>query len=51
MVLILALLAVHRCRGSDILASYTYLFTLLHYELIEQLLKFLVLDKQVLLCF
>ena len=47
MVLILALLAVHLCRGSDIFASYTYLFTLLHYELVEQLLEFPVPDKQV----
>ena len=53
MMLTLTLLAVHLCRGSDIFASYTDLFTssliftLLHYELVERLLKFHDRDKQV----
>ena len=56
MMLTLILLTVHLCRGPDIFASYTDLFTfslmftLLHYELVEQLLKFPV-PEQVLLCF
>ena len=46
MMLTLTLLAVHLCGGSDIFAIYTDLFTsslifiLLHYELVERLLKF-----------
>ena len=59
MILTLTLLAVHLCRGSDIFffPSYTdmlissLIFTLLHYELVERLLKFAVPDKQVLLYF
>ena len=45
MMVTLTLLAVHICEGSDIFASYTDLFpsslifTLLHYELVERLLK------------
>ena len=56
MMLTLTLLAVHLCKGFDI-ASFTDLFTsslifsLLHYELGERLLKFPVPDIQVLLCF
>ena len=50
-------LAVHLCRGSDIFASYTDLltssliFTLLHFELVERLLKFNDRDKQVFIIF
>ena len=57
MMLTLILMAVHHCRGSDILASYTDLFTssliftLLHLELVERLLKFHDRDKQVFIIF
>ena len=57
MMLTLTLLAVHLCRGSDIFASYTDLlkssliFTLLHYESFERLLKFNDRDKQVFITF
>ena len=57
MMLILTLLAVHLCRGSDIFASYidlftsSLIFTLLHYEIVARLLKFHDRDKQVFIIF
>ena len=56
MMLTLILLAVHLCKGFDIICytdlfTSSLIFTLLHYELVERLLKFHDRGKQVFIIF